>query len=214
MVPNREVDRKFLKAFVSLIKKYCRRGERFIIITGGGSIARSFQEAAKSLGVRNQEDLDWIGIQPTRLNAELLRSVFGVLAHPGVLVDPRKKHVWKESILVGAGWRPGRSTDYAAVVAAKVFRAKMVINLSDIDYVYDRDPKKYKSAKKLTDISWQEFKKIVGSKWVPGANLPFDPVASALAQRQKVRVIIMNGRKLGELEKAIKNQKFRGTTIG
>ncbi len=214
MVPNREVDRKFLKAFISLIKKYCRHNERFIIITGGGSITRSFQQAARSLGVRKQEDLDWIGIQPTRLNAELLRSAFGRLAHPGVLVDPRKKHVWKESILIGAGWRPGRSTDYAAVVAAKVFGAKMVINLSDIDYVYDRDPKKYKSAKKLTEISWQEFKKIVGSKWVPGANLPFGPTASSLAQRLRIKVIVMNGRRLGELEKALKNQKFRGTIIG
>ena len=51
--------------------------------------------------------------------------------------------------MVAGGWMPGRSTDDDAVRLAKIYGAEMVINLSNIDYVYDKDPNKYKDAKKL-----------------------------------------------------------------
>jgi uridylate kinase len=115
--------------------------------------------------------------------------------------------------LVAAGWRPGFSTDYDAVLLAKYFKIKKVINLSNIDFVYDKDPKKFPGAKKITGISWADFRKMVGNKWDPGMNVPFDPVASQTAQEIGLEVAIMNGRSLKNLENYIEGKKFKGTVI-
>ena len=88
-----------------------------------------------------------------------------------------------------------------------------MINLSNIDYVYDKDPRKHKDAKKIKEIVWSDFRKIVGDEWDPGMSVPFDPVASKLAQRAKLEVIIANGKKLKNLEKIFDGQAFVGTRV-
>ena len=162
----------------------------------------------------DQNKLDWLGIHATHINAHLLTQVFDEFANQEILKNPNKKIAWSRPILIGGGWKPGWSTDYVSVLMAENTNAKTVINLSNIDAVYDKDPKKYKKAKKIKKISWPDFKKIVGGRWVPGAHLPFDPIASRLAEKSKLRVIVMNGHKLSELEKALKNEEFKGTLIG
>jgi uridylate kinase len=213
IIPNGEVDTAFLKKFRQTILKRVRRGQRFVIICGGGSLSRSFQKSAKALGMRKQNDLDWLGIHATRLNARLIQLAFDKNAHSEILTNPNAKISWQSPVIVGGGWKPGRSTDYVSVMMAKKLKAKTIINLSDIDYVYDKDPDKYKNAKKLAQVSWPDFKKLVGGKWVPGAHLPFDPIASRLAEKSKLKVVVMNGRKLGELEKALHGRSFHGSII-
>jgi uridylate kinase len=90
---------------------------------------------------------------------------------------------------------------------------KNVVNLSNIDYVYNKDPKKFKNAKKIKEISWADFRKIVGDKWDPGLNVPFDPIASKIAQEAQMEVVIMNGKKLKNLENYLEGKKFTGTVI-
>ena len=88
-----------------------------------------------------------------------------------------------------------------------------MINLSNIDYVYDKNPKKFKGAKPLKNISWKDFRKIVGNKWDPGLNLPFDPVASKLAEKLKLKVVVMNGKPLSNLKNLLSGRSFKGTVI-
>ena len=95
---------------------------------------------------------------------------------------------------------------------AKNYGAKTVINLSNIDYVYTKDPK-LAGAKKIEKISWTEFRKIVGNKWDPGLHAPFDPIASKHAQQNKLRVVVMNGKDFKNLENLISGRKFKGTVI-
>jgi uridylate kinase len=90
---------------------------------------------------------------------------------------------------------------------------KKIINLSNIDYVYDKDPKKFPGAKKVEKFSWAEFRKLVGDKWNPGLNAPFDPIASKIAQESGMEVAIMNGRNLKNLKNYLEGKKFKGTTI-
>ena len=97
---------------------------------------------------------------------------------------------------------------------AKTYGAKEVINLSNIDYVYDKDPNKFKNAKKIERINWKDFRKnIVGYKWVPGENVPFDPIASRLAEKSSLKVVIMNGKNLTEVKKALEGGEFKGTIV-
>lgn len=207
-----EIDINFLKNFRKLILKYLNK-KRFFIICGGGKLARRYQQSASKIVNLTRDDLDWLGIHSTRLNAHLLRTIFRKQAHPRIIKDPTKKIKVKEDILIAAGWKPGCSTDYDAVLLAKNFKVKKLINLTNIEYVYDKDPRKFKDAKPLKEISWKNFKKIVGNKWDPGLNLPFDPIASREAEKLKLEVAILEGSNLKNLEEYLQNKKFKGTLI-
>jgi len=214
IIPKTGFEPKFLRGFKKMILDFLRRGFRFIIVCGGGATCRNYQAAARAVGGLSDEEADRLGIQATRFNAFFVKTLFGKLAHPEITKAPEQKYKWKEKILIGAGWDPGWSSDYDAVALAKTYGAKTVINLSNIEYVYDSDPRQNPKAKKLVNISWKNFRKIVGNKWIPGANLPFDPIASRLADKNKIKVIVMNGNNLPEVKKAIEGKKFIGTTIG
>lgn len=215
IVPD-EIDWKFVKNFKKVIEKYIRKKYKFIIITGGGKICRKYQEAASKITKLTDDDRDWIGIHATRMNAHFMRTVFRKCAHPRINKNPNDLedfYKFKESILVAAGWRPGFSTDYDAVMLAKYLGFKTIVNFSNIDYVFDKDPKKYKDAKKIEKISWKDFRKIVGDRWDPGMNVPFDPIASKVAQVENIEVIVMNGKSLKNLENYLEGKKFKGTII-
>ncbi len=212
IVPDK-INTSWIRKFASLVQQQVRKGNKIILVTGGGRTARSYQNAARETGNLVRDDLDWLGIHTTRLNAHLFRAVFRKIAHPKIVKDPTKRIPWKEKVLVAAGWKPGWSTDYIAVLLAKKFKAKEVLNLSNIDYAYDKDPKKYKNAKKLEEVSWKDFRKIVGNKWDPGLNAPFDPVASRIAQQAKLKVVIMNGSNLPNLASYLRGQEYKGTKI-
>lgn len=212
IIPKEGFNLEFLSSFKKVIlslKNKCR----FIIVCGGGQTARAYQKIARETGDLNPEDMDWIGIHSTRLNAQLLRTIFRKYAHPAVVKNPTKKQNWKKPIMFAAGWKPGFSTDYDAVMLAKKYGSKIVINLSNIDYVYDKDPRVNKNAKKMEKVSWSDFQKIVGKKWIPGANLPFDPIASVLAKKNKMKVLFVKGNNLKEVKNAIEGKQIKGTII-
>lgn len=213
LINPQEVNAIFLKKFKKLILTQIKRGNRFVLITGGGALCRQYQQALKTIGQPSNNELDWLGIYSTRLNARLVQLMFGKLAHPTIVEDPNKKVKFKEKILVAGGWMPGRSTDDDAVRLAKVYNASTVINLSNINYVYTKDPRKFKDAKLIKEISWKNFRKIVGDKWDPGANKPFDPTAARLAEKIKLKVIITNGKNLKNLQNILEEKKFTGTVI-
>jgi uridylate kinase len=212
LVCPKEIDVLFLKKFRNFVLEWVKKGKKFLIFVGGGKIARNYQKAAKEFKVKSEE-LDWIGIFATILNAQLVKSIFGNFAFEKVLTDPTKKVKTKKKIIIFGGWKPGRSTDFDCVLTAKSFGAKRVINLSDVDFIYDKNPKKFKDAKPLERISFDELFKIIGRKWTPGANIPFDPEAAKLAKKEKIKVIFLNGRNFKNLEKVFFVEKFKGTII-
>lgn len=211
-----EINVGFLKKFKQLIEKFSRENYQFLIITGGGKTSRRYSSAAKALGELNHGDLDWLGIHATRLNAHLVRTILSKLARPRIITNPNNVEELKNhhhKVIVAAGYQPGWSTDYVAVLLAREYGIKKILNLSNIDYVYDKDPKKHQRAKKIEQISWKDFRKIVGHKWDPGLNMPFDPVAAKLAEKLGLQVVIMNGQNFKNLENFLSAKKFKGTLI-
>jgi uridylate kinase len=214
VIPKTGFDLPFLKKFRSLIIAEVRRGRRFILVIGGGGTSREYQSTLGNLVKTTPQLLDWMGIYATYLNAELVRLFFGDLAHTEVIKDPTKPFKTKKPIVVAAGWKPGWSTDNVAVLLAKQSGARELCNLSNIEYVYDSDPALNPDAKKLETVSWKEYKQIVGSKWTPGMSAPFDPVATKLAERLKLRVYFVKGTDLGEVQKLLRGKPYQGTVIG
>ena len=209
VVPD-EIDVDFLKNFRQLILKIVKT-RKVILIIGGGKTCRKYQKAASTVAKLKDEDIDWLGIHATRLNAQLLKIIFKDYCHKQVIHNPTEKIDFKEKILVASGWKPGHSTDYDAVLLAKNFGAGEVINITNIGYVYDRDPR-IKGAKKLTKLTWKQMREIVGSKWTPGMNVPFDPIACIGAERMKLKVMIA-GKDIKNLENIFSGKKFEGTII-
>jgi len=213
IVPD-AIDTEFLTRFRSLILKKVSEGLSFYIITGGGRTARNYQDAIQEArGDLPREDLDWIGIHSTRLNAHLMRTLFKEEAQARIVKNPTRHVSARSSVIIGAGWKPGWSTDYCAVLAAKKIGAKKMVNLSNIDYVYDADPKKNPDAKKIEKISWTDFRNIIPKEWDPGLSSPFDPVAAKEADHLKLEVAIINGKKLDEFEKYLDGLSFAGSVI-
>jgi uridylate kinase len=115
---------------------------------------------------------------------------------------------------VAAGWKPGFSSDFDAVLLAERFGAGLVINLSNIEKVYTADPKTNPGAKPIDSISWDDFRALTGDEWVPGKNVPFDPVASRRASELGLKVVCAAGRNLPNLRLILEGKPFTGTVIG
>jgi uridylate kinase len=136
----------FLKEFRKIIVARVKAGDRFVIIVGGGEVCREFQTRARALGKVSARDLDWIGIYATRLNASLLKTVFGAVTTDDLSSGNLKKVLTKVPCAVLGGIEPGGSSDFAAVRHAAACGAQQIFNLSNVSYVYDKDPRKFKDA--------------------------------------------------------------------
>lgn len=214
IIPKTGFDIEFLKKFRNLIVNRVKKGERFILVIGGGATCRQYQDAAKQVVKMTDEDLDWLGIHTTIFNANFVRFLFKDLAYEKVITDPHKKVSTRKPIILAAGHKPGASTDIDAVFMAKTYGADELMNLSNIEYVYNKDPRQFPDAQKIESIDWATFRKeIVGDKWTPGASAPFDPIASKHAQKLRLTVSILQGTNLDEVKKALEGKKFKGTVI-
>jgi uridylate kinase len=213
IAPPEGINWKFLKKFRLIILEEIKKGKRFIITSGGGMTCRNYQMAAKKITSISNNDLDWIGLYANRLHAQLMRSLFSECAHPDIIENPAKKIKFTAKVVTGGGYKPGFSSDMSAVLLAKNLQAKILINLTNIDYVYEQDPRKYPDAKKIEKISWSDYRKIVGNKWTPGLNAPFDPIASKEAEKAGLEVVIMNGQNLKNLQNFLHDKKYKGTNI-
>lgn len=215
IVPD-QIDTEFLYKLKELItEETANTGRLFVIIAGGGKTARRYQDAAKEVADVTNEDLDWMGLHATRLNGQLLRTIFRDIAHRAIITNPDDVlDVPKDiQLIIAAGYRPGSSTDLRAIQIADRLGAKTAINLSDTDYIYTDNPKTNPEAKKIEQISWSDFRKLIPSEWDPGLSTPFDPIAAAEAERSGIEVAQINGRNIDALRDYLHDKPFKGTRI-
>ena len=182
IVPNEGIKTEFLKKLNAFVREELAKDSKsqFFLVAGGGSTARKYIDAGREVLGHDltHEDLDWLGVHSTTLNAHLIRTIFRDIAHPKLIRHYdiiRKAH---EQVVVAAGWKPGWSTDYCATLLCEDYGVKTVINLSNVEQVYDKDPRKFKDAKALKKLTWDGMREIVGDDWSPGLNAPFDPIAA------------------------------------
>lgn len=217
IVPDGGVNIRFLKEFNAFIRRRLTENRRrqFFIVAGGGQLARHYRDAGRDVIGRKltDDDMDWLGIHVTRLNAHLLRTIFRDIAHPYIIKHYDIIRKVTERIAVAAGWKPGWSTDYDAVLLAEDYHVDTIVNFSNIDHVYDKDPRMSPDAKAIDVISWKDYRSIIGKKWVPGMNAPFDPVASAKAQKLGLKVVVLKGDNWKNLKRYFNGERFVGTVI-
>ena len=163
--PRFELDLKFLENFNKFLRKFLKKGTKFIVVVGGGRPAREYQQAASLLSRVSDIDKDWIGIHATRLNAQLLGSIFRDVSGPVIFDCRHKTNRLKYPITVASGWRPGWSTDYVSAALAYDFKVPEVIVAGKPAYVYRGDPNRNRKIKHYAKLSWGEYRKLVPKKW-------------------------------------------------
>lgn len=206
-------DSDFVISFKNIILNWVAKGKKFFIVVGGGKVCRIYQDALSKTINADKEVLDWMGIYSTHLNANFLRLSFEGNAYKEIITDPSFISDIKDPIIIGAGWKPGCSTDTDAVMIAKQINSNKIINLSSVPFVYDSDPKVNPNAKKFENISWNEYISLIGEDWIPGMNLPFDPIASRLAKESKIELVFIGGKNLESLDNYLSGSSFMGTII-
>lgn len=217
IVPNGGLDVDYIKKFYTFIRnQVAEKNRRFFIMIGGGVLSRHYRDAGAEVTGHEltKDDLDWLGIHATRLNAHLFRTIFRDLAHPIIIKNYDYIQKPEKPIVITAGWKPGWSTDYDTVLLAQDYNIKTIVKMSNVDGVYDKDPNKYPDAKRYERIPWENYRSMFGNEWMPGTHAPIDPIAAKLASELKTKVFYLDGKDLENVEKAIDGDEFRGTVIG
>lgn len=212
IIPD-DINSVYLKKFKSIIQKH-KREYNFIIVCGGGSLARKYITAVKKEG----GDLllqSHAGINATRANARFVSYFFGINPEHGVpkTIKTVKRYLKKQGIVFCGAleYRENQTSDSVAAVLAKKFNGDFV-NLTNVKGLYDKDPNKYKNSKFISDISWSDFDFIVSKiKFIPGQHFILDQSASKIIKKNKIVTYII--KELREFDKYLTCQKFIGTTI-
>ncbi len=195
--------------FLVKISKVCQP----IVITGGGNIARHYINQARSSGA-DESSLDELGIEISRLNAQLLIYALQPHAypHPPKTLQEIRNAVDSGDIVVAGGLHPGHSTNGTAALIAEKVRATEFLNATDVDGVYDMDPNKYKKAKMFKRIDLKSLRKmLVHEDSIAGSYDLMDILALKIIERSKIKTRILKA-DIKLLEKAIKGDSV-GTEI-
>ena len=209
-------DAGYLDRLAALLRRF---GERcpLAVTTGGGRTAREYIGLGRHLGLTEVE-LDELGIDVTRLHARLLAARIGspTPAHPPTTLREVVQELGRASPVVLGGTEPGHTTDAVAALLAVRLRAARVVNATNVDGLYDQDPKSDPHAQRIDTISWADFRARVHTTatGAAGENFLFDRLGADSLARAKIPLAIVHGRDLVTLEAAMRGRAFHGTRVG
>ena len=195
---------KMLKDYASFLVKISKIYQP-VVVAGGGNIARHYITHARSSGA-DESTLDELGIEISRLNAKLLIYALKnkAYSHPPTTLQEVRHAVDDGLIVVTGGLHPGQSTNGTAALIAEKIDAEQFLNATDVDGVYDKDPNKFKNAKKFKRIELKNLKNmLVHEDSIAGGYDLMDIVALKIIERSKIKTRILKA-DIKTLEKAIK----------
>jgi uridylate kinase len=198
---------KYIEKLGILLRTF--ENTQFLISCGGGYNARK-----RMLPEMTTTEKHLAGIAAVNENAQMIHDILSkyIPVHKDIIIHSEDTQSITKNCIIGAD-RPGHTSDFNAILVAKIVKAKKLINFSNINYMYDKNPKIYKSARPLKDIAWNTFFKIIGTKVVPGGNYPFDPLAAQVAKENNIVVQICNGNSLIQVKKTLNDEPI-GSIIG
>ena len=203
-----------VREYAESIKRLVKEKHEFVVVVGGGKPARTFISAARSLGA-SEAQCDWIGIKTARHNAELFGAALGETAYPKIAetLDELEIAMTSGRVVLMGGLIPGQSTNAVAAVAAETVSSEKLLNATNVDGVYDRDPKQ-SGAKKLDEVNIKDLREILsGGGTRAGEYKLFDPVALRVVERSKIKTIIFDGRDPKNLLRLFKGEKIGSVVL-
>ncbi len=215
IMPGCEVNTSYLINFADLLKVQIEEHDQsFAIVTGGGPLARLYQEALRKAGVTDQKEFDRVGIRPTHQNALLLTDILNARGVTAEYLYYPKKHGSNVSVWLTGGTKPGQSTDAPAVDWARMLGYRQVINISTTPHVYRYKPGTTipDTQKPVRQITHGAYLRMVGVDHVPGENVPAGRAAIKMARQHNIDFIVV-GSDLQNLTNVLNGKLFRGTRL-
>jgi uridylate kinase len=211
VILSEDIDLSYFNKLRTILLEYSKINRIFIVI-GGGRIARSYIDIGRQLGL-DEEKLDKIGIEVTRINAMIFSYIIGIKnVKIPISTDEAKKI--DSPIIVMGGTVPGHSTDMVGAELAEKVNASKFIIATNVDGVYDKDPNNFDYAKQLREVAIKDLIKKYGTDWTSaGKNMVIDGPALEIIDNARLPTFVLNGKKLSELEKLLDNKEFNGTVI-
>ena len=213
IIPDK-VDVPFLRKFREFILKNTKT-HKFIIVCGGGSVARKYIEGLREIGASLHLQ-GMIGIATTRTNARFMNYFFGIDSEKGIphhIGDIKRILQKQDFVFCGAlTYKTGATTDTQAAEIAAYFKCPFV-NLTNVTGLYTKNPMKFKDAKFIPEIGWKDFRKMATKeKFHPGQHFVIDQTASGIIMKRKVKTYIL-GQDLNQLNNVLRGKNFKGTLI-
>ena len=214
LIIPKEINHSFLKKFKKIMEKNYLK-YKFIVVCGGGSIARKYISILKKNN-RPKRELALAGIRATRMNAKILMQLFGKDANSKIPKSMKEvKAQLKKNKIVFCGalrYAEQETSDWTAAKLAKLLNSNF-INITNVQGLYSSNPKKNKNAKFIPKISWKDFEtRALRIRYQPGQHFVLDQNASTIIKKAKIKTTII-GENLSNLDKLLKNKKFKGTII-
>ena len=213
IIPEK-IDFKFLDHFKKTIRKNYKN-YKFVIVCGGGTIARKYITALKSEG-KSKRELSEAGIRATRMNALFMMQFFGKEANDSLPLNMEevKNNLSKNSVVIcGALRYISNSTSDGTAAKLSSYLKTRFINLTNVNGLYSENPKTNLNAKFISEISWKEFeKRALALKFKAGQNFVLDQNAAILIKKHKIKTYILGG-DLKNLDNFLNRKKFVGTSI-
>ncbi len=194
-----------VSSYASILSELHRSGFRTVVVVGGGPYARKYVECAKAMGLSDAA-ADELGIEVSRTNALLLAHALGDLSYRPVprSIDEVERAWSSGKIVVMGGLQPGQSTAGTAAVVAELLGIKRILYATDVDGVYDRDPRRHPDAKKLDVVRARDLLNVLEQKFEAGGYQLIDPVALRIIERARIEVVVFNGFEPGNVLKALR----------
>jgi uridylate kinase len=188
---------------------------KLYIVVGGGRISRYYIKLGRELGTQ-EAVLDDMGVDVTRLNARLLIwALSGEVNHiPPETVEEAASMGREHPIVVMGGTAPGHTTDGVAAMLAEQVKADRIVNATAVDGVYTKDPKKFDDAEKIDRMSFSDLLETCKTTdWKAGPSNVFDALGAEIITRNRIPLLVVEGRNLEALRSAIRGDPFPGTTV-
>ncbi len=212
IIPD-DQDGAFLARFSSLLRTLADDMELYVVC-GGGKIARYYITTGRELSA-TEPQLDGMGIEVTRLNARLLQLALGDLAHHHVptTIEETAAQGRRGRVAVMGGTTPGHTTDGVSAALAERVGAARIVNATSVDGVYSADPRKDPRAVRYDHLTFDELEAMMAGGHGAGNSHVFDPLGAAIVKRCRIPILVVAGRDLPEMERAIRGRPIKGTVI-
>lgn len=196
------INEDFLSKLKEWYVKSKRDYEKIVMVVGGGSLSRELQEKiAGSVG--GEDYLHSIGMSVTNTNANILR---GYIEDPDIYIPQRIGDAYEILIaedgktVVSGGLKVGWSTDMDAALFADILGEEKIYKVSNIDYVYDKDPKVNNDARPIKDMTWREYFSLFDiqedSTHTPNNNIPIDVECAIFCKKKGISFWLSGGRRI------------------
>ena len=211
------IDPKVVDMIAESVKEIVDGGVQLAIVVGGGNIFRGMAGAASGM---DRAQADYIGMLATAMNALALREGFeraGIPSRVQSAIDMQEiaepyirnraiRHLEKGRVVIfacGTG-NPYFTTDTAAALRACEINAQAMLKATQVDGVYDSDPRTNPNAKRFEVITHKEV--------LEKELHVMDSTAAALLKDNGMPIIVFNLHKQGNIARVLRGENI-GTIV-